>query len=201
MFRLANLFDLSGRNALVTGGNSGIGLALARALGLAGAAIILVARREADLVIAAEDLQREEIAAKTLAADLADPVSISRIGHATADKQIDIIVNAAGVNLRQPFEAVDAESFDLHLAVHLRAPFLLVQRFAPAMAERHWGRVINLASMQSTRAFPELGSLRRGQGWGSSTHPCDCGSMVSQRGDVQCDRAGVLSDAAHKTGV
>jgi gluconate 5-dehydrogenase len=49
---------------------------------------------------------------------------------------------------------VTPEAFDLHLALHLRAPFLLVQRFAPAMAERRWGRVINLASLQSTRAFP-----------------------------------------------
>ena len=154
MFRLANLFDLSGRCALVTGGNSGIGLALARALGLAGAAVVLIARREADLAAAAEELQAEDIAASTITADLADPAGIARIGRTMNGRQVDILVNAAGVNLRQPFEAVTPEAFDLHLAVHLRAPFLLVQRFAPAMAQRRWGRVINLASMQSTRAFP-----------------------------------------------
>lgn len=139
---------------MVTGGNSGIGLALARALGLAGAAVVLVARREAELASAAEDLRREGIATTTAAADLADPASIARIGLAMKQRQLDILVNAAGINLRQAFESVTAEAFDLHLAVHLRAPFLLVQRFAPAMAERGWGRVINLASMQSTRAFP-----------------------------------------------
>src|SRR4051812_22161886 len=153
MFRLTNLFDLSGRCALVTGGNSGIGLALAHALGLAGAAVVLVARRQDNLVTAVEELRRKDIGATSIAADLADPASIARIGRTMNERQVDILVNAAGVNLRQPFEAVTPDAFDLQLAVHLRAPFLLVQRFAPAMAQRRWGRVINLASMQSTRAF------------------------------------------------
>ena len=58
------------------------------------------------------------------------------------------------MNLRQPFEAVTAEAFDLHMALHVRAPFLLTQALAPAMAERGHGRIINIASMQSYRAFP-----------------------------------------------
>lgn len=153
MFRLAHLFDLSGRCALVTGGNSGIGFALARALGLAGAAVVLVARREAALEAAVEELRRDEIGTTAIVADLADPGSVAAIAKAAEGRAIDILVNAAGMNLRQPFEAVTPEAFDLHLAVHLRAPFLLVQEFAPAMAARGWGRVINLASMQSTRAF------------------------------------------------
>jgi NAD(P)-dependent dehydrogenase (short-subunit alcohol dehydrogenase family) len=68
---------------------------------------------------------------------------------------VDILVNAAGINLRQPFGEVDAAAFDLHLAIHLRAPFLLTQRLAPAMRAKGWGRIINLASLQSTRAFAD----------------------------------------------
>ena len=68
---------------------------------------------------------------------------------------IDILVNAAGINLRQPFEDVSADAFDLHMALHLRAPFLLTQAFAPDMAKRGWGRIINIASLQSWRAFPD----------------------------------------------
>jgi NAD(P)-dependent dehydrogenase (short-subunit alcohol dehydrogenase family) len=154
-FRLANLFDLTGRTALVTGGNSGIGLAMARALGLAGARVILVARRETELAQAAKSLVDDAIVCAVIAADLSSAEAASAIFSLckTRGHCIDIVVNAAGVNLRQPFGEVTAETFDLHMALHLRAPFLLAQAFAPAMAEREYGRIINLASLQSTRAF------------------------------------------------
>jgi gluconate 5-dehydrogenase len=155
-FRLAHLFDLTGRTALVTGGNSGIGLAMARALGQAGARLVLVARRPEQLADAASSLQAEEITAIALPADLAEPgigASLAA-GCAAAGESVDIVVNAAGINLRQPFQNVSAEAFDLHMAVHLRAPFLLTQAFAPAMAERGFGRILNIASLQSYRAFP-----------------------------------------------
>jgi gluconate 5-dehydrogenase len=153
MNRLDHLFDLTGRRALVTGGNSGIGLAMARAMGLQGAAVALVARRAETLEGAVADLAAEGIAATALPCDLADPQALAAmVDQAGA---IDIVVNAAGMNLRQPFAAVTAEAFDAHMALHLRAPFLLVQGFAPGMAARGWGRVINLASLQSVRAFAD----------------------------------------------
>lgn len=154
-FRLAPLFSLKGRAALVTGGNSGIGLALARALGLAGASVILTARRQSELDAAVAELKRDGIEAEAAAADLAAsdaPTAISA-ELTSRGRNVDILVNAAGVNLRQPFEAVTAEAFDLHMALHVRAPFLLTQAFAPKMAERGFGRVINIASLQSYRAF------------------------------------------------
>lgn len=153
-FRLAPLFDLTGRTALVTGGNSGIGLALARALGLAGAGLILTARREIDLAAAAESLRAEAIACESLPADLADAGAVGNLVACLGSQPVDIVVNAAGVNLRQPFEAVTAEAFDLHMALHVRAPFLLTQALAPAMAARGFGRIVNIASLQSYRAFP-----------------------------------------------
>ncbi|MFZ4533137.1 MAG: SDR family NAD(P)-dependent oxidoreductase [Alsobacter sp.] len=154
-FRLTELFDLTGSTALVTGGNSGIGLAMARALGLAGAAVVVVARREAELDAARRGLASEAIDARALPFDL----TRDDVGRAVADAcsaigaDIDILVNAAGVNLRQPFGEVTAAAFDLHMALHLRAPFLLTQALAPAMAGRRHGRILNLASLQSTRAF------------------------------------------------
>lgn len=155
MFTQVGLFDLSGRTALVTGGNSGIGLAMARALALAGSAVILVARRPDELERAAATLRGDGFAASFAVADLGDAAAIQSLAAVLSDKTIDIIVNAAGVNLRQPFSTVSAAAFDLHMALHLRAPFLLTQAFAPKMAERGWGRIINIASMQSTRAFPD----------------------------------------------
>lgn len=156
MFRLAQLFDLTDLCALVTGGNSGIGLALARALGLGGAKVVLLARRENDLAAAAKSLADEEIEAQWIAADLADADAPRAIAAQLRARglHIDILVNAAGLNLRQPFNEVTAAAFDAHIAVHLRAPFLLTQALAPAMAERKYGRVINIASLQSFRAFP-----------------------------------------------
>jgi NAD(P)-dependent dehydrogenase (short-subunit alcohol dehydrogenase family) len=155
MFRLQTLFDLTGRTALVTGGNSGIGLAMARALGLAGATVIIAARRRDRLAEVVRELQADGVAAADVRVDLTDARGPAA---AVADVMgrgfaVDILINAAGMNLRAPFEAVTAADFDAHLAIHLRAPFLLVQLLAPEMARRGWGRIINLASLQSQRAF------------------------------------------------
>jgi NAD(P)-dependent dehydrogenase (short-subunit alcohol dehydrogenase family) len=149
------LFSLRGRQAVVTGGNAGIGLALAKALGLAGASVLLVARREAELQRAAQDLHAQGIAAQTMSADLGVTEALPAIGQAILQRApvVDILVNAAGVNLRQAFAEVTPEAWQLQQALHLAAPFFLTQALAPGMAERGWGRVLNIASLQSTRAF------------------------------------------------
>ncbi|MCU0883617.1 MAG: SDR family oxidoreductase [Beijerinckiaceae bacterium] len=166
VFRLGHLFDLTGRTALVTGGNSGIGLAMARALGLAGASVVLAARREAETDDAIVALARDDVAAKGILVDLAraDCAGVVAAGLEQFDLDVDILVNAAGVNLRQPFMEVTAEAFDLHMALHLRAPFLLTQALAPMMAAKNFGRIINLASLQSTRAFPNSAPYGAGKG-------------------------------------
>jgi gluconate 5-dehydrogenase len=160
------MFDLSGRRALVTGGNSGIGEAMAAALGRAGATILLLARREAELRAAADKLRAEGIAAEVLAADLA--VLPGLVGVARQAEQVlggvDILVNAAGVNLRQPFEAVTPEAWQTQLALHLGAPFFLTQALAPAMRSRRWGRILNIASLQSMRAFADSAPYGAGKG-------------------------------------
>jgi gluconate 5-dehydrogenase len=155
MGRLSNLFDLDGRTAVVTGGNSGIGLAIATALGLQGACVVLIGRNIANLASAEAALRTENIPVQTVAGDLADPKDVNRVVADVnmSNDAVDILVNAAGVNLRKPFAEVSAGDFDLHMALHLRAPFLLTQGFAPLMRERGWGRIINIASLQSTRAF------------------------------------------------
>jgi gluconate 5-dehydrogenase len=152
---LAALFSLQGRHAVVTGGNSGVGEAMARALGLAGARVLLVARRAAELQAAARRLSDDGIDAQWLAADLAD-VSALRAAAAQSEArlgEVDILVNAAGVNLRQPFAEVTPEGWQTQLALHLGAPFFLTQALAPGMAARGWGRILNIASLQSWRAF------------------------------------------------
>jgi NAD(P)-dependent dehydrogenase (short-subunit alcohol dehydrogenase family) len=152
---LAGLFNLAGRGALITGGNSGIGEAMARALGLAGARVCLVARREAELRRTATQLRDDGIDAHWLATDLTG-IATLRACAAAAEQQfggIDILVNAAGVNLRQPFAEVTPESWQSQIALHLTAPFFLTQALATGMKARGWGRILNIASLQSFRAF------------------------------------------------
>ncbi len=162
----AALFSLPGRRALVTGGNSGIGEAMARALGAAGARVLLLARREAELQAAAERLRGDGLDVQWLAADLCDVETL----HRTATQAeallggVDILVNAAGVNLRQPFAEVTPQAWQTQIALHLSAPFFLTQALAPGMAARGWGRILNIASLQSYRAFPNSAPYGAGKG-------------------------------------
>jgi gluconate 5-dehydrogenase len=89
-------------------------------------------------------------------ADLADraalPVLLDKLGTP------DILVNAAAVNRRPPLDQLTDEDWDVTLAANLTAPFLLGQRFGPAMAERGWGRIINVVSQQAFRAYGNSGA-------------------------------------------
>jgi NAD(P)-dependent dehydrogenase (short-subunit alcohol dehydrogenase family) len=153
------LFGLGGRLAVVTGGSSGIGRAIAVALGRAGARVVVVARREGPLAETVAELTRFGVEAGALGADLADRVAV----RSTADTIIDgygepdVLVNAAAVNRRPPMSQLTEDDWDVTLAANLTAPFLLGQRFGPAMAARGWGRIINIASQQAVRAYGNSG--------------------------------------------
>jgi len=161
------LFDLKGRRAMVTGGNSGIGEAMARAMGLAGAQLVLVARRAAELEWAQERLRSDGIKVHGVCADLTNIAALKDTAQ-QAEQQlgggVDILVNAAGVNLRQTFAQVTPETWQTQIALHLSAPFFLTQALAPGMAARGWGRIINIASLQSYRAFPNSAPYGAGKG-------------------------------------
>jgi len=151
-------FDLSGRRAMVTGGNSGIGAAMAQALGMAGARVVLVARRMPELEATAQALRDKGIEAHALAADLADVDALPRVALQAEQVLggVDILVNAAGVNLRQPFSEVTPQAWQTQIALHLTAPFFLTQAL--------WGRILNIASLQSYRAFANSAPYGAGKG-------------------------------------
>ena len=152
---MASLFDLTGKTALVTGGSSGIGNAVATALACAGARVILVARDTAALAQAVERLRAKNLQAEQMTADLSLPETANTCATEALKKypEIDILVNAAGVNLRQSFTEVTPKAWNQQINLLLAAPFFMTQGLAPHMAKRKWGRIINLASLQSFRAF------------------------------------------------
>ncbi len=147
------LFDLTGRVACVTGASSGLGRRAAVALHAAGARVVGVARRADALA----DLQAElGEGCAVVAADVADRAGISALCDAisTPFGAPDILVHAAGVNTREVADDVTPEGWDQTLALNLSAPFFLSQAFVPAMRQKGWGRIVNFASLQTTRAFP-----------------------------------------------
>ena len=166
MSYLDELFSLAGRVAVVTGGSSGIGEEMARALGRAGARVVLVARDKDRLQGAAEGLRAEGAGVDWVSADLADRSEVERVVRdaEAAFGAPDILVNCAGVNVRPPLGSLSVEDWDLTMAVNLTAPFLLGQRFGPAMAARGFGRIINVTSQQAQRAFGNSGAYGASKG-------------------------------------
>lgn len=163
--KLLNLFDLNGKTALVTGGSSGLGEAMAQALGLAGARVVLMARRPDALNDSAQRLAALGISTATVVCDLSSPEAAQQGARdALGLGPVDILVNAAGVNLREPFGEITPDSWLTQIHLHLSAPFFLTQALAPAMKERGWGRIINIASLQSYRAFANSAPYGAGKG-------------------------------------
>ena len=156
---LLRLFSLAGRAALVTGGSSGIGRAIALALGQAGASVVVLARGEVMLRDAVAELRAAGAQASWVSADLGNRAELERAAQQAADVlgDPDILVNCAGVNLRPPLAELTMADWETTMAVNLTAPFLLGQRFGPAMAARGWGRIINITSQQANRAFGNSG--------------------------------------------
>ncbi len=152
---IQSLFDLSGKVALVTGASSGIGQRQALALAQAGASVVLLGRREEHLNSTVALIESTGNSASALPADLTDRSQLVEIAALAAKPfgNIDILINAAGVNLRQPPGEITLESWDQTINLNLAVPFLLARELVPCMQTKGWGRIINIASLQSSRAF------------------------------------------------
>jgi NAD(P)-dependent dehydrogenase (short-subunit alcohol dehydrogenase family) len=140
------------RAALVTGGSSGIGLAIARMLRDEGYELTLVSRRAEKIVPAAA-----EIGAHAFAADVGDAAACARLvaEHRERFGRLDVLVNSAGVGIAGTVEQLPVKHFDLQVGVNLRGLFAVTQAAIPLLRESH-GLIVNLASIAGTLAAPGL---------------------------------------------
>ncbi len=150
-----NLFDLTGKVALITGASSGIGAQQARVLSAAGASVVLLGRRQQKLDALKLEIEANRGQASTVVADLADMSNLDEIVSCCLNpyQKIDILCNTAGINMRQHADQLTEQSWDETLQLNLKVPFFLAQKLVPQMFSRNWGKIINVASLQSQRAF------------------------------------------------
>jgi gluconate 5-dehydrogenase len=144
-----DLFDLSGKVAVVTGGSRGLGLQLAEALGEAGCKVALTARKQEELDAAAARLRDRGFEVLTVACDLAKPERIPAVTEAVLERfgAIDVLVNNAGASWAAPAEEYPLEAWDKVMALNATAVFVLSQDVARrAMIPRRAGKIVNIAS-------------------------------------------------------
>lgn len=153
-----DLFDLTGRRALITGSSQGIGFALARGMAAAGAGIVLNGRDEDKLAAAAKELRAGGAAVEVLAFDVTDHHAVRAAvdGFEVAHGAIDILVNNAGMQHRAPLEDFPMEAFERLLQTNVASVFHVGQAVARHMIERGEGKIVNIASVQAALARPGI---------------------------------------------
>jgi gluconate 5-dehydrogenase len=155
---MQNMFDLTGKRALITGSSQGIGLALARGLAGAGASVILNGRDEAKLDLAAAELAAAGISAQVLPFDVTDHAAARKAvdDFETQQGPIDILVNNAGMQHRAPLEDFPADAFERLMRTNVSSVFNVGQAVARHMIGRGRGKIVNIASVQTALARPGI---------------------------------------------
>ena len=145
------LFDLTGKVAIVTGGNGGIGLGMARGLADAGATIVIVGRNQPKSAAATEEIKKTGGKAIAIEADVTDRNAVKDVIAGTVREfgRLDILVNNAGINIRKPPQDLAAEEWDSVISTNLTSAFLCSQAAHPAMKAAGGGKIINIGSMLS----------------------------------------------------
>ncbi|MEK6321273.1 MAG: SDR family oxidoreductase [Acidobacteriota bacterium] len=157
---LKELFDLSGKVALVTGGSRGLGKEMAEGLAEAGASLMLLARREQWLTPTVEEFRSRGFRCDGALCDVSNPDDVQATVNRTIEiyGQIDILVNNAGVTWGEPIEDHSLEKWNMVLQINLTGAFLFSQRVGREMLKRRSGNIINVASIAGLR-----GSMEHGQ--------------------------------------
>ena len=145
------MFDLKGKVAVVTGGNGGIGLGMARGLARAGARVVIAARNEVKSKRAVQELEALGPGARAVATDVTDEAAVRRMVKATLDayERLDILVNNAGTNIRKPPHEITLAEWHQVLDTNLTSAYLCSHAVYPAMKGAGGGKIINIGSMMS----------------------------------------------------
>jgi NAD(P)-dependent dehydrogenase (short-subunit alcohol dehydrogenase family) len=151
-------FDLSGRVALVIGGTSGIGRAIAMGLAEAGADVVASSRRSAEVASVAQEIRARGRRSLEMCADVLDRSSLEKLHAQTisAFDKVDILVNAAGTTKRVPTLECSEDDWHRILETNLTGTFRACQIVAPGMMRQGWGRIVNIASLATFVAFYEV---------------------------------------------
>ncbi|MGB0063960.1 MAG: glucose 1-dehydrogenase [Terracidiphilus sp.] len=154
----AQLFSLEGKVAVVTGGTSGIGLALSLGLADAGADVVATARREQLVNSTAKEIEARGRKTLRIASDVGDRVSLEKLKSAVIEAfgKVDILVNCAGIIKRAPTLDFDEAEWSNILNVNLTGTLRACQVFGRPMLERGYGRIVNIASLNSFVALNEV---------------------------------------------
>ncbi|HUK63833.1 MAG TPA: SDR family NAD(P)-dependent oxidoreductase, partial [Dongiaceae bacterium] len=145
------MFDLKGRVAIVTGGNGGIGLGMARGLAGAGARVVVAGRDQKKSRAAVEDLTSRGGEAHAIAVDVSDERAVGKLIEGTLERwgRLDILVNNAGINIRKPVQELALEEWHRVLDTNLTSAFLCSKAAYPAFKKAGGGKIINIGSMMS----------------------------------------------------
>jgi gluconate 5-dehydrogenase len=199
------LFDLTGRTALITGSSMGIGFALARGLAQAGARIVLNARNAERLAGAAETLRREGFDVDTLVFDVTDAAGVrAAVDDCERQRAIDILINNAGMQHRGPLENFEVDAFDRLMRTNVNSVFYVGQAVGRHMIARGAGRIINIASVQTALARPgiapytaskgAIANLTKGMATDWAKHGLNCNAIAPGYFDTPLNAA-LVADA------
>ena len=147
-----DIFNLTGKVALVTGGSKGLGKAMARGLAEAGADVVISSRHENELRPALEEILRgTERRGRFIVADMSRREDVTRLARTALEQMghIDILVNNAGTNIPQAIDAITDETWDQVMEINLTSVMSLTRALVPGMKERRWGRIIHISSIMA----------------------------------------------------
>ncbi len=200
------MFDLTGKRALITGSSQGIGFALARGLAGAGAEIILNGRDQSKLDTAAEILQGDGAKVYSLTFDVTDHEAVRAAvdGFETKVGSIDILINNAGMQYRSELHNFPADAFERLLQTNVASIFHVGQAVARHMIDRKQGKIINIASVQTALARPGIapytatkgavGNLTKGMATDWAQYGINCNAIAPGYFDTPLNAALVADD-------